>query len=450
MSFIEGYPELNYGVYAHMDGSMSMPQPPEPIKADKTEKEQRSLFALETQLQKTKLCRYHMKGLCKHGSDCRFAHGKDEMVQPPNLQKTRMCPALLNGEVCNNENCTFAHHESELKKVNICHKTAICTWFLAGKCRNGEECDFAHGEHELKGNAATVNAARTKAAEQSGQQEQSPQASDNSKYQRKEPMFVQSSMSAAATDAVPAQVPPQYQAPNPAQFNVEQLQQQFMPPVVPPPPPPPPGFMPGFLPGMTPCMAGYPATQQDFMQDPAMQLNYMQHAMQGMQGMQPPMQQFPGVEPVGSLPPGLPVGAVVVPTQAPQSPLHQGIQNAQKSWQLTELAVQINMLSEEVKRLQEATIRSAQYQGSTNSGSSTRSSSGDNRTPRVGGVDHQSGAGASSSTGGSSSSTGVPDLDACRSFEEKVQHLQNELKRVMDEGQRCGKIRETVGQTNVL
>jgi hypothetical protein len=426
MALIEGYPELNY--YANLDGSSPVPSYTESVKPDKTEKEQRSLFALETQLQKTKLCRYHMKGLCKHGSDCRFAHGKDQLVQPPNLQKTRMCPDLQEKGVCNNPHCTFAHHENELKKVNICHKTAVCTWFLAGKCRNGVECDFAHGEHELKGNAATLlqtGKNQKQQVEQPEQQEQMPQADGNGGYGRKEPMFIQSSMTKDAP------VPPPYQAHDAGQFLPDQLQQTFMPPVVPPPPAPP-GFMPTLMPGMSPYDAGYQYPPQ---QDPTMHFNYM-----GMQA--PMMQQFPGVvDPVRSLPPGLSVGAVVVPTPTPQASFDP--QNAQKSWQLTELAVQINMLSEEVKRLQEATIRNTQYQGSGNSGSSTRSSSGDNRTPRAGVAPQHTSTGASSSTGGSSSGTGAPDLDACRSFEEKVQHLQNELKRVMDEGQRCGKIRQT-------
>lgn len=446
MSIVEGYPELNY--YATMDGfTPSLPD------ALKTEKEQRSLFALETQLQKTKLCRYHMKGLCKHGSDCRFAHGKDELVQPPNLQKTRMCPDFLANGVCNNPNCTFAHHESELKKVNICHKTAVCTWFLAGKCRNGEECDFAHGEHELKGNAAAVTVANTrKQPVQMEQQERMPLTADNSGYQRKEPMFIQSSMTPAAS------VPPPYEAPENTQWShADQFQPQMHFPVVPPPPPPP-GFMPTYMPGMQPCLAmqpGYPAAPQ---QDPTA-FNYM--------GMQPPplMPQYPGVEPVRNLPPGLPVGTVLVPNATSVSP--ELLQNeltglskvvaqtnpSQKSWQLTELAVQINMLSEEVKRLQDFVIpRSVQSTNSGNSGSSTRSSSGDNRTPRAGGNDGSPGTVASGSTpgstgSGSSSSNGVPNLDNCRSFEEKVAHLQKELKRVMDEGQRCGKIRQTVVAT---
>lgn len=176
--------------------------------------------------------------------------------------------------------------------------------------------------------------------------------------------------------------------------------------------------MPTYLPGMQPY--GYPVPLQP---------NPNAYMMQQMQAAQM-MQQFPGVE---TLPPGLPAGAVMFPNPVAEAPLH----SSQKSWQLTELAVQINMLSEEVKRLQDQVIpRSVQStnSGGTNSGSSTRSSSGDNRTPRVGATEPGTAGNGSAGSTGSGSSHGVPDAPDVRSFEEQVAHLQNELKRVMEEG----------------
>jgi hypothetical protein len=122
-----------------------------------SDKEQKSLCALDMHLQKTKLCMYHLKGRCKHSKACRFAHGPEELVDAPNLHKTRMCPSVLANKACNNPNCTFAHYEDDLKKVNICHKTVVCSWFLVGQCRNGRECSFAHGEHELKRGAKNLS-----------------------------------------------------------------------------------------------------------------------------------------------------------------------------------------------------------------------------------------------------------------------------------------------------
>lgn len=106
--------------------------------------------ALETRLQKTKVCRYHMQGLCKHGSECRFAHGAEELATQPNLTKTRMCPELLNSGSCERENCSYAHDLNELKTTNFCYKTSQCMWFAAGKCRNGAYCSFAHGNQDAK------------------------------------------------------------------------------------------------------------------------------------------------------------------------------------------------------------------------------------------------------------------------------------------------------------
>jgi hypothetical protein len=407
MAIVEGYPELNF--YANGTNEVQ----------DAKDKEQRSLFALETQLQKTKLCRYHMKGLCKHGSECRFAHGKDELAELPNLQKTRMCPNLLaNGHCETPDSCPFAHHENELKKVNICHKTAICTWYLAGKCRNGTECDFAHGEHELKGNAAitkkTLDAKNQMPKQQIPKQMPSVMPDDNG-YKQAEPMFVQMSMTATTPMRPPCYPPESSQYP-------EQYQFQHPVPQWPAMSPPPPGFMPNFMHGMEPCLGAYPPPQ---LKMPVMPPNYM--SMQPL----PMMQPYAGVEAVTSLPPGLGVGTVPAPTPTqvvgpdlPGSP-------SQKSWQLTELAVQFNMLSEEVKRLQEVIPGSMQ---STNSGSgsgcSTRSSNGDNRTPRA----------------GAESSNGPVAVDDGRSFEDQVAHLQKELKHVMDEGKRCGKFFQTMDQ----
>jgi hypothetical protein len=101
--------------------------------------------ALEVRLQKTKLCMYHLRSVCKHGSACRFAHGDTELVDQPDLSKTRMCPDLLAGQ-CNNPNCQHAHRLDEIQATNFCYKTTQCMWYASGRCRNGANCHFAHGE----------------------------------------------------------------------------------------------------------------------------------------------------------------------------------------------------------------------------------------------------------------------------------------------------------------
>lgn len=407
---VEGYPEM---IFCNTDGNDAT--------KIQDEKELRSLFAFEKQLQKTKLCRYHMKGLCRHGSDCRFAHGKDELAQLPNLQKTRMCPSLLaNGHCGNPETCTFAHHESELKKVNICHKTAICTWYLAGKCRNGTKCDFAHGEHELQGGGATKNA-------KNSMPEQKTTKPDNNGYKRREPMFIQPSITATAPTPSPYKPSEDFAVDNQLaqQYQVQPPSAQW------PAAGPPLGPMPNIMQGMQPAYgfgaygAAYPSPQ--LMMPP----NYMSMPNPAM------MEQYAGVEPVASLPPGLGGDAVAAAANTPLVPACLPDSSSQKSWQLTELALQFNMLSEEVKRLQEYIIPGSMQSTNSGSGCSTRSSS-DNKTPRAA-AESAAAAGAPRDN-----STSPVDMDDRRSFEEKVAHLQKELKNVMDEGQRCGKFFQTI------
>eukprot|EP00746_Dinoflagellata_sp_MGD_P078775 gnl/MRDRNA2_/MRDRNA2_31474_c0_seq1.p1 gnl/MRDRNA2_/MRDRNA2_31474_c0~~gnl/MRDRNA2_/MRDRNA2_31474_c0_seq1.p1 ORF type:complete len:475 (-),score=89.44 gnl/MRDRNA2_/MRDRNA2_31474_c0_seq1:174-1598(-) len=390
---------------------------------DKELQDQKSTFALELQLQKTKLCRYHMKGLCKHGNDCRFAHGSSQLVQPPNLHKTRMCPDFLAGKQCTNPNCTFAHDESELKKVNICHKTALCSWFLAGTCRNGSECSFAHGEHELKGNAK--NQAMF----------QRPASNTAADKMESEPMFVKAAPELPATQV---QVPvTNTVAPPPNPYLVPQQQMpgaslgpqgaRLAPPLPSMPPPAAPPMIPGYVNGMHPCMShnmsGYPMMPQHDVRSTPFNLMaptfvppFPDLEINGVAPALPVCAVPPSAAPVSMPPPGLPAPPGLLHPAMPPSATEQSNHgnSGNKNVQLTELTVQINMLSEEVRRLQRWIVPTSMQ--STASGSPMGSP---DRTPP--------------------SDQNQEDNDT-RSFEQKVASLQDELKRVISEGQRSGKI----------
>eukprot|EP00929_Paragymnodinium_shiwhaense_P000646 TRINITY_DN100892_c0_g1_i1.p1 TRINITY_DN100892_c0_g1~~TRINITY_DN100892_c0_g1_i1.p1 ORF type:complete len:418 (-),score=101.88 TRINITY_DN100892_c0_g1_i1:314-1567(-) len=114
---------------------------------------------LHTQLRKTKICMYHLRGCCQYGEDCAFAHSCNELQGIPDLSKTRLCKAVLAGSSCDNPECHFAHSEEELRSTNLFFKKTLCIWNEKGKCRNGDQCRFAHGSEELRGACA-------KAAEQ--------------------------------------------------------------------------------------------------------------------------------------------------------------------------------------------------------------------------------------------------------------------------------------------
>lgn len=104
---------------------------------------------LHRQLQKTRLCVYHMRGTCQYGTTCSFAHTQSELSSTPDLQRTRLCTAFAQGQ-CDNPNCSFAHGEAELRSTDMFYKKQVCIWHERGRCRNGESCRFAHGPNELR------------------------------------------------------------------------------------------------------------------------------------------------------------------------------------------------------------------------------------------------------------------------------------------------------------
>ncbi|KAK6588376.1 hypothetical protein RS030_6856 [Cryptosporidium xiaoi] len=103
------------------------------------------------QFWKTKLCLMFSKGICRNGSQCKFAHGSEELRTPVNLKKTKLCPFWLSSACDSGENCPFAHGTSELRVTNDYYKTSVCRyWKMGVKCDAGVLCRHAHGETELR------------------------------------------------------------------------------------------------------------------------------------------------------------------------------------------------------------------------------------------------------------------------------------------------------------
>jgi hypothetical protein len=105
--------------------------------------------AADRQLKCTRLCAFHLRGECKYGSRCTFAHTSDQLQRMPDLRKTRMCKSFAEGR-CNDPECKFAHGQSELRSTGEYYKKALCAWYAKGRCVNGNRCRFAHGAHELR------------------------------------------------------------------------------------------------------------------------------------------------------------------------------------------------------------------------------------------------------------------------------------------------------------
>ncbi|CAJ1371787.1 unnamed protein product [Effrenium voratum] len=104
--------------------------------------------------QKTLLCRFAAMGTCKHGDDCKFAHGEHEQERPIDWEekpKSRFCSHFRERRFCQfGRYCVFAHAEEELQEGDR-RKTLLCKqYFKEGGCSRGGNCAFAHGEAEQR------------------------------------------------------------------------------------------------------------------------------------------------------------------------------------------------------------------------------------------------------------------------------------------------------------
>lgn len=64
---------------------------------------------------KTKMCKFHILGMCTKGTSCGFAHSQDEMKSLPDLSCTKFCKALINTGSCSDPLCKYAHNKEELR-----------------------------------------------------------------------------------------------------------------------------------------------------------------------------------------------------------------------------------------------------------------------------------------------------------------------------------------------
>jgi hypothetical protein len=70
-------------------------------------------------LVKTKMCRFHIVGVCAKGEDCSYAHDPEELKPLPNLYRTKVCKRLIGTGNCNDPQCRYAHSKSELRNTSF-------------------------------------------------------------------------------------------------------------------------------------------------------------------------------------------------------------------------------------------------------------------------------------------------------------------------------------------
>ncbi|KAF4661371.1 hypothetical protein FOL47_006732 [Perkinsus chesapeaki] len=89
-------------------------------------------------LHKTKMCTYFLRGKCKFGKECSYAHGSTELQARPNFYKTKMC----NKPKCNNWACPYAHSIYELRDPPPSTNTIIKPDNLGRRYAN--KCPLVH------------------------------------------------------------------------------------------------------------------------------------------------------------------------------------------------------------------------------------------------------------------------------------------------------------------
>lgn len=102
------------------------------------------------QFSKTKMCKFEIVGMCAKGTQCPFAHGREEMKPLPDLTCTKLCKTLIQTGICDVEGCKYAHSKEELRATSTFHKTKLCRFSQIGHCALGAKCNFAHSPQEIR------------------------------------------------------------------------------------------------------------------------------------------------------------------------------------------------------------------------------------------------------------------------------------------------------------
>lgn len=89
-------------------------------------KEPINKMVFRKQFKKTQMCRFFQRSACRKGYSCEFAHGPQELAQPPDLRRTSLCKAFMEG-CCpeSAETCRFAHGIAMLRRTQGFEKVVL-------------------------------------------------------------------------------------------------------------------------------------------------------------------------------------------------------------------------------------------------------------------------------------------------------------------------------------
>lgn len=89
-------------------------------------KEPINKMVFRKQFKKTQMCRFFQRSACRKGYSCEFAHGPQELAQPPDLRRTSICKAFMEG-CCpeSAETCRFAHGIAMLRRTQGFEKVVL-------------------------------------------------------------------------------------------------------------------------------------------------------------------------------------------------------------------------------------------------------------------------------------------------------------------------------------
>jgi len=91
------------------------------------------------QLTNTKFCKHHLRGFCRYGSRCGYAHGATELLTRPNLWKTKFCVNFRSGS-CMVADCSYAHGLADLRRAKPTNSQGPFASFSMGEF---DDIDFA-------------------------------------------------------------------------------------------------------------------------------------------------------------------------------------------------------------------------------------------------------------------------------------------------------------------